>query len=120
MEKSYIFDLIRCIDAFGRIKYGDNYQQYCRTTEDFSKVINVSYGTLRKSLIPKLKKYDVIRTIKIEKGSGYIDEQFISFNPALVVNGVYWDRWTVLTWRDVIEEFKLLTNKEIKEIIGSY
>lgn len=116
-EKGYLFDLFRRVDSFGRIKYGENYQQYCREVEDFSKVLDTSYDTIRRTLIPKLKKYDLIRTVTIKKGSGYIDETFISFNPILVANGVYWDRWSLNVWLDVVREFSLLSEKEIVRVL---
>lgn len=116
-EKGYLFDLFRRIDKYGRIKYGGNYQQYCRNFEDLSKALDTSYETIRRTLIPKMRKYDLIRTITIKKGHQIADESFISFNPLLVTNGVFWDRWCVLTWRDVIEKYNLLTPTEIKEII---
>lgn len=116
-EKGYLFDLFRHIDSFGRIKYGANYQQYCRKIEDLCKVLDALYDTLRKTLIPKMRKYDLIRTITIKKGHEFADESYISFNPILVTNGVFWDRWTLITWRDVVEKYKLLTHKEIEKIL---
>lgn len=117
-EKGYLFDLFRSIDSFGRIKYGENYQQYCRTFEDLAKVLDVSYNTIKQTLIPKMKKYDLVRVITITKGHEFANESFISFNPVLVTNGVFWDRWCVLTWRDVIEKYNLLSTKEINKILG--
>lgn len=119
-EKGYLFDLFRSVDSYGRIKYGENYQQYCRNMEDFAKVLDTSYETLRRSLIPKLKKYDLIRVVDIKKGSGYTDETYISFNPVLITNGVYWDRWTLITWLDVVKEFELLSSKNINNILGKH
>lgn len=116
-EKGYLMELFLSVDGFGRIKYGDNYQQYCRKVEDLAKVLNVSYETIRKSLISKMKKFDIIRTVTIKKGQDYMDEEFISFNPLLLMNGVYWDRWTVFTWQDVIKEYSLLTDKQIKRVL---
>lgn len=116
-EKGYLFDLFRHIDAFGRIKYGGKYQQYCRSFEDFSKVLNVPYDTIRKSLIPKMKKYDLVRVVTIKKGHEFADESYISFNPVLVTNGVHWDRWCILTWRDVIRKYEILSDKEINRIL---
>lgn len=116
-EKGYLMELFLSVDGFGRIKYGDNYQQYCRKVEDLSKVLNVSYETIRKPLISKMKKFDIIRTVTIKKGQDYMDEEFISFNPLLLMNGVYWDRWTVFTWQDVIKEYSLLTDKQIKRVL---
>ncbi len=116
-EKGYLMELFLSVDGFGRIKYGDNYQQYCRKVEDLSKVLNVSYETIRKPLIAKMKKFDIIRTVVIKKGQDYMDEEFISFNPLLLMNGVYWDRWTVFTWQDVIKEYSLLTDKQIKRVL---
>lgn len=118
-EKGYLFDLFLNVDAFGRIKYGDNYQQYCRTQEDLAKVLGVSYETIRKTLIKKLKHYDLIRVIEIQKGHEFANEQYISFNPAVMTNGVEWDRWTVLCWKDVIEKYELLSSKEINRIINN-
>lgn len=116
-EKGYLFDLFRHIDRFGRIKYGSNYQQYCRSFEDFAKVLNVSYNTIKQTLIPKMRKYDLVRVITIKKGHEFADESYISFNPALVTNGVFWDRWCVLTWKDVIEKYNLLSQKQIDKIL---
>lgn len=116
-EKGYLMELFLSVDGFGRIKYGDNYQQYCRKVEDLAKVLNVSYETIRKPLIAKMKKFDIIRTVTIKKGQDYMDEEFISFNPLLLMNGVYWDRWTVFTWQDVIKEYSLLTDKQIKRVL---
>lgn len=115
-EQGYLFGIMRSIDAFGRIKYGENYQQYCRDFKDLAKVLNVSYNTF-KSLIPKIKKYDIVRTVTIEKGHEYANEVFISFNPALALNGVYWDRWTLIVWEDVVRDYKMLTDTQINKIL---
>lgn len=117
-EKGYLFDILRSIDAFGRIKYGEHYQQYCRDFKDLAKVLNVSYNTIKQTLIPKMKKYDIVRVVTIEKGHEYANEVFISFNPALAINGVYWDRWTLVVWEDVIREFKMLSDNQIKRVLG--
>lgn len=117
-ERGYLFDLLRNIDSLGRIKYGKNYQQYCRKFEDISKVLNVSYNTIKQTLIPKMKKYDIIRIVTIEKGYEYTNDKYIGFNPILAINGVTWDRWTVIVWKDVIEEFNILTDSQIKRILG--
>lgn len=115
-DKGHILDLMVNIDALGRIKYGENYQQYCRNFEDLAKSLNISYDTFRKSLLPKLIKNDLIRTLEIQKSYGKI--KYVSFNPAIISGGGYYDRWTVLVWSDVILEHSLLTDKEIKSITG--
>lgn len=114
-EQGYIFAIIRNLDALGRIKYGNNYSQYCRDVKDLSKVLNTSYETLRKTLIPKLKKYNIIRTITIDKGNS--KDTYISFNPILAVNGVFWDRFTVMVWEDIIRDYKLIKDRQIKKIL---
>lgn len=114
-EQGYIFAIIRNLDALGRIKYGNNYSQYCRDVKDLSKVLNTSYETLRRNLIPKLKKFNIIRTITIDKGA--TKDTYISFNPILAVNGVFWDRFTVLVWEDIIRKYNLLKDKQIKKIL---
>lgn len=116
-EKGYLFDLFRRIDSYGRVKYGSNYQQYCRKVEDLAKVLDTPYDTLRKTLIPKMRKYDLIRIITIKKGHELADEHYISFNPLLVTNGVFWDRWTLITWKDIVEKYELLNKKQIKKIL---
>lgn len=116
-EQGYLFKLFRRIDAFGRIKYGSNYQQYCRNTEDFSKVLGVSYNTIKQTLVPKMRKYDLIRIITIKKGHELADEHYISFNPLLVTNGVFWDRWALIAWKDVVEKYNLLNKDQIKKIL---
>lgn len=115
-EKGSIYDIIRKIDAMGRIKYGDNFQQYCRSVEDLALVLGVNYETMRKRFIPKLKKHDIIRTIEISRGE-HDNIKYIVFNPALAMNGVYWDRWAVIIWEDVIRKHKLLTENQIKKIL---
>ena len=60
-EQGYLFDIIRKVDRFGRIKYGKNSMQYCRSWKDLSRVLGVSYNTIKQSLIPKIRKYDIIQ-----------------------------------------------------------
>lgn len=111
-EKGSIYDLIMNIDALGRIKYGDNYQQYCRGFEDVAKVLDMKYESFRKKLLPKLKENNIIRCIEISRGKA--DKvRYISFNPALAMNGVYWDRWSILIWEDLIRKHKLLSEDQI-------
>ena len=35
--------------------------QYCRSWKDLSRVLGVSYNTIKQSLIPKIRKYDIIQ-----------------------------------------------------------
>lgn len=74
-EQGYLFDIIRKVDRFGRIKYGKNSMQYCRKWQDLSRVLNSKYDTLRKNLIPKLKKYNII---KLENNTLYINPNIIT------------------------------------------
>ena len=74
-EKGYILTLLKKVDIKGRIKYGKNWQQYCRSWRDLSKALNSKYDTLRKNLIPKLKKYNIIR---LENNTLYINPDIIT------------------------------------------
>lgn len=116
VDKSYILDLLPKIDAYGRIKYGKAYTQYCREFTDIAKALNVPYETLRKGFIPRLTKKDIVRVIPIKRSWG--TEQFISFNPALITGGGYYDRWQVLIWYDIILKYNLLSLKDIQDIVG--
>lgn len=116
-EMGYIFKMLITMDALGRLKYGDNFQQYCRTFDDLPKLLGVSYNTLKQSLIPKMKKYNVMKAVSIPRGEAKTDS-FISFNPALALNGTQWDRWSVITWLEVIEEFNIISKKKVKAILN--
>ena len=74
-EKGYILTLLKKVDIKGRIKHGKNWQQYCRSWQDLSKALNSKYDTLRKNLIPKLKKYNIIR---LENNTLYINPDIIT------------------------------------------
>lgn len=113
-EKGNIYDIIMSVDCMGRLKYGDNYQQYCRSYEDIAYLLGMKYETFRKKFLQKLKEYNIIRSIEISKGKSDI-VRYISFNPALAMNGVYWDRWTILIWEDVIRKHNLLTDDQIRK-----
>ena len=115
-EIGYITKLSWKVDLYGRIKYGKNRNQYCRTYEDLAKVLEVSYNTLRQNLLPKLKENDILRVVIIDKN--IYKTMYISFNPILLVGGGYWDRWEVIIWYDVLLKHKLITMKEAKEITG--
>lgn len=115
-EKGSIYDLIMSVDCLGRLKYGDNYQQYCRNFEDIAYLLGMKYDTFRKKFLPKLKEHNIIRSIEISKGKSDVI-RYVSFNPALAMNGVYWDRWTILIWEDVIRKHNLLTDDQIRKNI---
>ena len=115
-EKGNFLDLVVRVDAFGRIKYGDAWIQYCRTPKDFEKILGISYDSLRKSFIPKLIKYDIIRTVIVKKSYG--DQEYVSFNPALVSGGGYWDRWSLIIWWDILEEHKLVSLEDLMGVTG--
>lgn len=115
-ERGYILSLMYKIDITGKVRYGDNVQQYCRNYQDLAKALGVSYNTIKQNLIPKLKDNDIIRTVTINK-SAY-KTTYIFFNPILIVSGGYWDRWEVIIWFDELMKHKLLTLEEIKSITG--
>ena len=115
-EKGNFLDLIVRVDAFGRIKYGDTWLQYCRTPKDFEKILGTSYDSLRKSFIPKLIKYDIIRTVIVKKSYG--DQEYVSFNPALVSGGGYWDRHSLIVWWDVLEAHNLVSLEDLMSVTG--
>lgn len=115
-ERGYILSLMYKIDITGKVRYGDNVQQYCRTYQDLAKALGVSYNTIKQNLIPKLKDNDIIRTVTISK-SAY-KTTYISFNPILIVSGGYWDRWEVIIWFDELMKHELLTLEEVKSITG--
>lgn len=115
LERGYLLNLMLKIDAFGRIKCGDNFQQYCRSYEDLAKAVGISYSTFRRNFLPKLKSNDIIREINIK--NSYDTERYISFNPALVTGGNFYDRLEILVWKDIILKYQLLTEKQVKEIL---
>lgn len=115
-EIGYITKLSWRVDLYGRIKYGDNINQYCRTYEDLAKVLEVSYNTLRQNLLPKLKSNNILRTVVIDKNT--YKTMYVSFNPILLTGGGYWDRWEVIIWYDELMKHNLLTLKEVKKITG--
>ncbi|MGL5713601.1 MAG: HNH endonuclease [Paraclostridium sp.] len=111
-EKGNLYDIICRLDSFGRIKYGDNYQQYCRNYQDLSKVLDVNYNTFRKRLLPKLKSNNIIRI------SNRRDGEYVTLNPLIAINGKEWDKEEVLTWIDVIVEHNLISTYQINNIIN--
>lgn len=115
-ERGYILSLMYKIDITGKVRYGDNVQQYCRNYQDLAKALGVSYNTIKQNLIPKLRENDIIRTVTINKST--YKTTYISFNPILIVSGGYWDRWEVIIWFDELMKHKLLTLEEIKSITG--
>lgn len=110
-----VINLMRKIDAFGRIKYGDNIQQYCRNIDDLNTILNMSEKNFYK-FKKTLKDTDLIRVVSIDKNQLGI-QQYITFNPAVVMNGKFFDRFTIITWGDVIEKYGLLTKQQISKIM---
>lgn len=78
VELGYLFILLLSVDInSGKIKYGNNYSQYCRNFKDLSKVLDTSYETLRKSFIKKIKENEII---KEKDNILYINPVFVSLN----------------------------------------
>lgn len=85
----------------GRLMYGGNHNQICKTYKDIVKILNMDYESFRKKLLPTLKKQSILREIKTYKGS------YISINPVLSLNGLCLDIHGLCVWEDYITEFNL-------------
>ena len=110
-----VSDLMYSIDIYGRLKYGDNIKQYCRSYEDIGKIVKLDGKPLQR-FIKTIRDLQIIRIITVDKGCNG-QEQFISFNPAIAVNGVYWDRELSRIWVDIIKEYNLLPDKVLKKLL---
>lgn len=110
-----VYELIFSLDAFGRIKYGENIQQYCRNYEDIGKIVDLNGRQLQR-FIKNIRDLQIIRVVTIDKAL-LGTEQYITINPAIAVNGVFFDRLTAWTWYDVIQEFKLLSSTDLRYIL---
>lgn len=113
-EQGDIFKIFRSVDGFGRIKYGENYQQYCRKEEDLATVLDLEYSVIKKRLVSKLKKYDILRVIE----NSDTNESYLSINPVLMVNGSKLEKDMVIGWIDVIREHGLLKDSQIRQVVG--
>ncbi|MGL5458129.1 MAG: hypothetical protein ACRDBY_00780 [Cetobacterium sp.] len=111
-----VHQLISSLDAFGRLKYGSNLQQYCRTFEDIGLIVGLNGKPLAK-FIKIMRELQIIRVVIVDKASLGKDYN-ISVNPAIAVNGVFFDRATTFVWLDVIKEFELLSDKDINHILN--
>lgn len=111
-----VYDLIYSLDAFGRLKYGENLLQYCRSFDDIGNIVNLD-GRQLSRFIKTIRDLQIIRVVVIDKA--ILGQEFvISINPAIAVNGVFFDRFTTLTWLDVIKQYKLLPDKTLNHILG--
>lgn len=110
----HIQKLIRAMDTMGRIKYGDNYQQYCRSDKDLAVVIGKNYEDIKKKFLPKLYKYDIIRVAT----NDYTQTSYISINPLLAVNGGDLKSDFAKCWADIINDYGLNTERDLKRAIG--
>lgn len=100
IELGYFLILLLSIDNnSGKIKYGNNASQYCRTIKDLSKVLKVSYETLRKGFIKKLKTYNIIN----EKNN------ILYINPAYVIlnNSLNTELYDI--FKSDIDKYEILT-----------
>ncbi|MGL4425926.1 MAG: hypothetical protein ACRCZ0_02085 [Cetobacterium sp.] len=112
-----VHKLIRSIDSFGRMKYGNNLQQYCRTYDDVGRIIELD-GRQLSRFIKTIRDAQIIRVVSVDKALLGVT-QYITLNPAIAINGSFYDRFTVFSWLDVIQEYDLLPEKIIKKIIGN-
>ena len=103
-EKGRLFDLLIKIGKHQKIYYNTkNISNYIKDYKGLAKLYETSFDSLRKSLIPKCKKYDIIRIIEKPYHRSYL-----TINPHL--NCDYWnytEEYKEL-WKDVInsKEFK--------------
>lgn len=64
-----------------------------------------------------MREIQIIRVVIVDKAS--LGKYYnISVNPAIAVNGVFFDRATTFVWLDVIKEFELLGDKDINHILN--
>lgn len=102
-EKGKITNILIKIGKHQKLYFGKSISSYIRTYKGLSKLYGASYNTLRQSLIPKCKKYDIIRIVEKPYHRNYL-----TINPHL--NCDYWnytEEYKEL-WKDVInsKEFK--------------
>lgn len=106
--------LIRAMDTKGRIKYGDNYQQYCRDDKDLAKVMGRKYDAIKNKFLPKLYKHDIIRVTV----NNYTETSYISVNPLLAVNGGDLQSDFAQCWIDILRDYGLNTERDLKRVMG--
>lgn len=109
--QAQVFKIVRSIDIFGRIKHGENYQQYCRTFNDLLKIDGINVGESAPS-IRSFKKYllqiDIIREIVVN------DNKYIVFNPIFACSGREISIIQWMAFRDVIISSGFVNEKQIE------
>ncbi|MGL6131947.1 MAG: hypothetical protein ACRCZ9_10075 [Fusobacteriaceae bacterium] len=104
-----LYGMFGRLDVFGRIKYGDNYEEYCRSFEDLMKIQELNINTIAtlKKFRLELANADIIRFVSFSHGD------YIVLNPGIVVNGKSITKAQYLAFKDIIIENFLLEDEEI-------
>lgn len=108
-----LFDIVCRIDKNGRIMYGKNPNQYCRILLDINKIVKIGGRRQLNRFLKTLVDLDLVRIAKGETKNKTMIE-YVTVNPAVAVSGIFFDSVTALTWKDIILEYKLMSEEELE------
>lgn len=107
-SKSRLLLMVLSLDAFGRLKYGGNYEQYCKSFNDICKISGI--GEMSESTLKRFKSEliscDILREVKTKERTGVV------LNPLIAVNGVHLSPIMWLAYKTTLLENNLINESE--------